>query len=291
MSTTRAIHPHGPTGTGSHQAPSAAEHEAPQTIEGWYVLHDAWTVDWPALLAEPVERRRDLAAGLTAWLDRSAAEAGGSAAYAAVGQKGDWLFLHYRKSVSDLRAAAQGLKTLPIARHLRPAGGFLSVVEASLYEATAIAHGLLARRGLTPGTDGFDDALQSELAVQRAALEERVRRPIPAHSHVCFYPMSKRRGEQVNWYTLTMDERRGLMRSHGALGARFRDQVVQVISGAVGLDDWEWAVDLHADDPLVFKKLIYAMRFDEASAKYAEFGPFVVALKRTAQELVGEPLA
>ena len=91
-----------------------------------------------------------------------------------------------------------------------------------------------------------------------------------------FYPMNKKRGEQINWYTLPMDERRGMMRSHGTIGHKYHGIVQQMISGSVGFDDWEWGVTLFTEDPLQFKKLVYEMRFDEVSARFADFGPFYV---------------
>ena len=97
--------------------------------------------------------------------------------------------------------------------------------------------------------------------------------------YMSFYPMSKRRGEQVNWYDLPAGERAEMMRGHGAIGRRYAGQVVQVISGSVGLDDWEWGVTLFAEDPLVFKKLVYEMRFDPASSRYALFGPFYTGIR------------
>ena len=60
------------------------------------------------------------------------------------------------------------------------------------------------------------------------------------------------------------------------VGRRYAGTVQQIITGSIGFDDWEWGVDLFADDPLVFKKLIYEMRFDEVSAVYALFGTFYV---------------
>ena len=113
---------------------------------------------------------------------------------------------------------------------------------------------------------------------------ERLARPrlfpqVPPRRYTCFYPMSKRRGEQVNWFDLPGKTRAELMRSHGEIGRKYAGQVVQVISGSVGLDDWEWGVTLFADDPLVFKKLIYEMRFDPASSRYALFGPFYVGIR------------
>jgi chlorite dismutase len=94
----------------------------------------------------------------------------------------------------------------------------------------------------------------------------------------CFYPMSKRRGEGHNWYALAFDEREALMRGHGATGRTFRGRVLQLITGSTGLDDYEWGVTLFAVRPDDLKDVVYTMRFDEASAHYADFGPFYVGL-------------
>ena len=91
--------------------------------------------------------------------------------------------------------------------------------------------------------------------------------------------MNKRRGEALNWYSEPFERRASMMREHGMIGRHYAGKVTQVISGSIGYDDWEWGVDLFAPDPLVFKKLIYEMRFDEASAKFAEFGPFYTGLQ------------
>ena len=95
---------------------------------------------------------------------------------------------------------------------------------------------------------------------------------IPANRYACFYPMDRKRGEEKNWYTLPMQERQRQMNEHGMVGRRYAGEVRQIISGSIGFDDWEWGVDLFADDPVVFKKLIYEMRFDQVSAEYALFG-------------------
>jgi chlorite dismutase len=94
--------------------------------------------------------------------------------------------------------------------------------------------------------------------------------------YVSFYPMSKRREAAQNWYALTLDERSRLMHAHGLTGRRYAGKVQQVITGAIGLDKWEWGVTLFARDPVEFKKLVTDMRFDEVTAKYAEFGDFYV---------------
>ena len=105
---------------------------------------------------------------------------------------------------------------------------------------------------------------------------------LPKHSYICFYPIDRRRGEDKNWYTVSIEERARQMSEHGLVGRRYAGEVRQIITGSIGYDDWEWGVDLFADDPLVFKKLIYEMRFDEVSAVYALFGAFYVGVRVTA---------
>src|SRR5947207_10609432 len=97
--------------------------------------------------------------------------------------------------------------------------------------------------------------------------------------------MNKLRGEAKNWYSEPIIERQRMMREHGRIGRRYAGTVKQIISGSIGFDDWEWGVDLFADDPLVFKRLIYEMRFDEVSAVYALFGSFYIGQRTPAAEL------
>ena len=98
--------------------------------------------------------------------------------------------------------------------------------------------------------------------------------PPPGKAAFCFYPMSKRRSADHNWYALDYDARKELMLGHGAVGRTFRDRIVQLITGSTGLDEWEWGVTLFGVHPDDLKACVYEMRFDEASAHYAEFGPF-----------------
>ncbi len=132
------------------------------------------------------------------------------------------------------------------------------------------------RAWLTPHSARWNEAFDAAIAEQARSPRNagRLWARIPQRRYVCFYPMNKKRGEAVNWYALPYAERARLMLDHGKIGRSFHGLVTQVISGSIGFDDWEWGVDLYADDPLVFKRLIYEMRFDEASARYAEFGPF-----------------
>jgi hydrogen peroxide-dependent heme synthase len=102
----------------------------------------------------------------------------------------------------------------------------------------------------------------------------------------CFYPMSKRRQADHNWYALDFEERKRLMLGHGAVGRRFRGRVLQLVTGSTGLDDWEWGVTLFAPHPDDLKACVYEMRFDEASAHYGEFGPFYAGMVADLESLI-----
>ena len=167
---------------------------------------------------------------------------------------------------------------------LEPASSYLSVVELGLYESTAKIYGALAARGVAPHSEEWNSEIESVLARQRQAMAPRLFPEIPASKYLCFYPMDRRRGESANWYRESMAARQRLMHEHGMIGRRYAGEVRQIITGSIGFDDWEWGVDLFAEDPLVFKKLIYEMRFDEVSAVYALFGTFYVGLRVPAAE-------
>ena len=121
-------------------------------------------------------------------------------------------------------------------------------------------------------------------------MASRLRPKIPEAPYICFYPMDRKRGEDKNWYMLPIEERQRQMEEHGLVGRRYAGKVQQIITGSIGFDDWEWGVDLFAPEPLVFKRLIYEMRFDEVSAVYALFGPFYVGIRCPVAQ-VGELLS
>ena len=142
-----------------------------------------------------------------------------------------------------------------------------------------------ADRGVEPHSEEWKKSIQETIARQKEAMKPRLFPSMPPNRYICFYPMDRRRGEDKNWYTLPMEERQRQMNEHGLVGRRYAGEVKQIITGSIGFDDWEWGVDLFADDPLVFKKLIYEMRFDHVSAVYALFGTFYVGLRCPANRL------
>lgn len=256
----------------------------PATLDGWSLLHQAFRIRWPALHKLSSAARAELAAG-AAPAFAAPAGGGGSALVQLLGHKGDLLIVHARADFDALAQAQLDLARAPLFEYLEPTLSYVSIVELGMYEMTAKLHGELAGRGLDAGTDAFDKAFADEMAAQAKRVGSRLFLELPRRRHVCFYPMNKKRGEAKNWYSAPFDDRAAMMREHGHIGRKYAGRVTQIISGSIGFDDWEWGVDLFADDPAVFKQLIYEMRFDRASADYAEFGPFAVGLQFAPSEL------
>lgn len=231
--------------------------EAVQTLEGWYALHDFRTINWPAWKsAAPGDRTQaleELKQLLSLYRQEGEQQQGSTVLYSILGQKADFVFMHLREDLDKLHEAEAAFQKSAFADYTLPAYSYVSVVELSSYMAK-------------PGTDPMADP----------EILARLKPALPASKHICFYPMNKKRDGADNWYMESMERRREMMRSHGMIGRQYAGRVKQIITGSVGLDDWEWGVTLFADDPLTFKKLVYEMRFDEASARYGEFGGFYV---------------
>ena len=264
----------------------AALPPVPLTIEGASVLHQMARVRWSAWRALPVETRKDIADEAASSL--SSMEASGSnasALFSILGHKGDLMFVHFRDSFAELQKVELALSKLRLSEYLEPTNSYLSVVELGLYESTQKVYSSLEERGIEPFSTAWNEAIEETLQRQREAMKVRLWPEIPQSRYVCFYPMDRRRGEHKNWYQESMADRARMMHEHGLIGRRYAGDVRQIITGSIGFDDWEWGVDLFADDPLVFKRLIYEMRFDEVSAVYALFGSFYVGVRQHASDL------
>lgn len=268
--------------------PEAVENlpAAPLTLEGASVLHQMFRIRWPAWKALAREERAAVAAEAAGALEIMERDQDGpSAAFSLIGHKGDLLLLHFRKSFAELNRTELSLARLRLADFLEPTTSYLSVVELGLYDSSIKLYRTLAQRGLEPHSPEWNAEVESLLALQRKAMHPRLFPQIPPQRYLCFYPMDRKRGEEKNFYTVPVAERGRMMREHGLVGRRYADHVQQIITGSIGFDDWEWGVDLFADDPLEFKKLIYEMRFDEVSALYALFGTFYLGLRVAASQL------
>ena len=258
----------------------------PLTIEGASVLHQMLRVRWTAWKALTAGQRGEIvqeAALVLGEMERNAS--GQSALYSLLGHKGDLILVHFRPSFDDLGHVEKRLAQLRLSDYIEPATSYLSVVELGLYESSQKTYHALAERGIQPFSEEWNAEIEQVLARQREAMRPRLFPEMPQHKYICFYPMDRKRGEDKNWYTLPMAERQRQMHEHGMIGRRYAGEVKQIISGSIGFDDWEWGVDLFANDPLVFKKLIYEMRFDEVSAVYALFGSFYVGIRCPAADL------
>jgi len=259
------------------------KHEVPLTLEGASILHQMFRIRWQPWKGLPEERRREVleeAAHTFTGMEKAQ-----SALFSLLGHKGDLMLVHFRNSFEELNQAELCVAQLQLYEFLEPASSYLSVVELGLYESTVRLITSLEERGIVPGSPEWEQETEQALEQQRKAMAPRLWPEIPPRRYCCFYPMDKKRGEIKNWYGVPIRDRQRLMHEHGLIGRKYAGSVKQIISGSIGFDDWEWGVDLFADDPLVFKKLIYEMRFDEASAAYALFGSFYVGLQFKAADL------
>jgi peroxiredoxin len=262
--------------------------EVPLTLEGSSVLHQMMRIRWTAWrAATAADRARMIEEAAAALSQMERNPSGQSAAFSLLGHKGDLILIHFRPSFDELRQVELRLAQLRLSDYLEPTTSYLSVVELGLYESSLKTYHALADRGVQPFTPEWNAEIAEVMARQKEAMRPRLYPDVPPHKYLCFYPMDRKRGEHMNWYRLPMAERQRQMHDHGMIGRRYAGEVKQIISGSIGFDDWEWGVDLFADDPLVFKRLIYEMRFDEVSAVYALFGSFYVGIRCAASELGG----
>jgi hydrogen peroxide-dependent heme synthase len=261
-------------------AASAELPVVPLTLEGYSVLHQMMRIRWTAWRQLRPNAKTEIVHEAAGFLSRAEQNASGqSALYSLLGHKGDLMFVHFRPDFRELNKVELELARLRLSEFLEPTTSYLSVIELGLYESSLKTYRELSEKGIEPHSDQWKQAINDILARQREAMRPRLFPEIPKNRYVCFYPMDRRRGEDKNWYTLPMEERARQMNDHGLVGRRFAGDVRQIISGSIGFDDWEWGVDLFADEPLVFKKLIYEMRFDQVSAVYAQFGTFYVGVR------------
>lgn len=261
----------------------------PATLEGWYALHQLIRLSWPALKALPAGQQRRLGTEFGGILEEwsEPGDGGWSGAYRLVGGGADHLLLHFRPSLEELCRAERRIRASGLGDHLTVVRDYVSVVELGLYGLTVQLAERLEEEGRADDRDDWEQELEKLLEEQRSIpyVDSRLHPTQPDDMpYLSFYPMNKRREAGRNWYTLPLRRRARLMHEHGTVGRRYARRISQVISGSVGLDDWEWAVTLFGRDPLDFKAVVTEMRYDEASAEYAEFGEFFVGIRMEAQE-------
>jgi chlorite dismutase len=259
----------------------------PLTLEGSSLLHQFFRFDWKAWRSSTDGKRKEIAAAAIAKLkalERANSDAPiQSALFSELGHKGDLILVHFRDSLEALNQVELDLAQTEFYDYLTPTHSYVSVVELGLYESSRKTYEAAAK--FEQHSSEWNAEIAASLERGAAAMAPRLFPSVPEAKYLCFYPMDRKRGEQVNWYTVPFAERQRMMHEHGMIGRRYGDRVKQIISGSIGMDDWEWGVDLFAEDPVVFKKLIYEMRFDEVSAVYALFGQFYIGLRLPIEKL------
>ena len=261
----------------------------PLTLEGSSLLHQFFRFDWKVWRATPqADRDRitaDAVAALSALERKEAGAPAHSALFSQLGHKGDLILIHFRDSFEALNQVELDLAQTAFYDYLDLKHSYVSVVELGLYESSRKTWEAASAKGLEPHTPEFRAEIDASLERASAAMAPRLFPAIPEAKYLCFYPMDRLRAEDKNWYTVPFAERQRMMHEHGLIGRRYGDVVKQIISGSIGMDDWEWGVDLFAEDPVVFKKLIYEMRFDQVSAVYALFGQFFLGVRLQIENL------
>ncbi len=236
---------------------------------GWGVLHLYYRIDRDGAERDPAAAKRiaDAVASLQA-------DGHQALCMAMLGHKAD---LGVMALGPDL-ARLQSFQTELLAAPLDPVWSYLSLTELSEYGATEDDE----RARLVADEQLVGRELEERLVTWRERIkhyrEQRIHPSLPPKQVCCFYPMSKRRREDANWFELTFAQRKELMAGHARVGRTYAGRVLQLITGSTGIDDWEWGVTLLADDIVALKEIVYEMRFDPVSARYADFGPFFTGL-------------
>jgi peroxiredoxin len=259
---------------------------APETLDGWSALHEFYRVNWSEWKKLSARDQEKILGEFTETFSTLSKPAKGqSACFSVLGHKADLMFLHFRPTMEDLNQVELQIKRTRFSDFLEPTTSYVSIVELGMYEMTLKIHEELAASGLKPDSDEWKKGWKERIDDQYSRMGARIWCEIPSNRYVCFYPMNKKRDDKNNWYDVSFTERQQMMREHGMIGRKYAGQITQIISGSIGTDDWEWGVDLFADNPNVFKKLVYEMRFDKASALYGEFGEFYLGLQFDCKKL------
>jgi len=274
-------------------APSArpAQSSAEVSIhptEGWHCSHLYYRFDRKRLKKVT---KADLEAGraeVVTALDPAGAEAPARLQTSAVsGHKADFGLMLLDPDPLKIDAVHQRLMAGPLGPALVPTYSFVSLTEVSEYVPTLDQYGQrLVAEGENPNGPAYQAKLKAYEAREVMMRRQRLTPDLPEWPSTCFYPMNKKRDVGENWFLLPASERHRLMTEHGRTGMTFGGRVTQLITASTGFDDWEWGVTLWARNPEFLKEIVYTMRFDEASARYAEFGPFYVSYVMSAEAML-----
>jgi chlorite dismutase len=247
--------------------------------DGWHCLHLYYRICQSSLANLSENQRASGREELLRILDPSRPGAPQRLQTSVVsGHKADLGLLVMDSDPLVIDSVRQSIRNSPLGAALAPAYSFVSITEVSEYVPTVEQYGeRLKIEGTDPASPAFAAKLKAYEEREVMMRKQRLYPDFPPWPLVCFYPMNKIRHPHANWYTLPFSRRMEMMAEHGKSGMKFGGRVSQVITASTGFDDWEWGVTLWAREPAFLKEIVYTMRFDEASANYAEFGPFYVS--------------
>ena len=255
--------------------------------EGWHCSHFFYTFDrdWLARNPEAVSSGIDQ---LCQILDPAGSGAPERIQTGLVsGHKADFSIMVMDDDPVKIESVHQAIQASPLGPAIKPSWSYVSLSEISEYVQSVDQY---RERLVQSGEQPDSSALETKVNAYVSRLEkmnvQRLKPVFPDWPVSCFYPMNKWRYPGANWFTLSSSERNKLMGEHARSGIKFAGRVSQLITVGVGLDDWEWGVTLWATNPLHLKQIVYDMRFDEASAKYAEFGPFYTSYLATPEKVL-----
>ncbi|MGC3966312.1 MAG: heme-dependent peroxidase [Pirellulales bacterium] len=274
---------HGP---GPSTAPSTEVSLSP--AEGWHCTHSFYRFDRAALkrltAAELAEGQQVFAETLNPEATEQATRLQTSLV---AGHRADFGTMVLDPCPLKVDAVHQRLMASPLGTAIVPAYSFVSLTEVSEYVPSVEQYGKrLVEEGEDPNGPAYAAKLKAYESREVMMRKQRLTPDMPPWPNTCFYPMNKKRETAENWFLLHFEERNRLMAEHGRSGMKFGGRVTQLITVSVGLDDWEWGVTLWARNPAFLKEIVYTMRFDEASARFAEFGPFYTSYVTTPEKVL-----
>jgi chlorite dismutase len=276
---------HGPP---PHVAAAASQEISLVPHEGWHCTHLYYRFDRTALASMTDAQRQAGRDALIASLDPQAAGQPARVQTSIVsGHKADFGLMLLDGNPLVIDALHQRLMSGPLGPALVPTYSFVSITEVSEYVPSVEQYGQrLVAEGDAEGSPAYQAKLKAYASREEIMRRQRLTPDFPPWPATCFYPMNKKRKVGENWFLLDFEERNRQMAEHGRTGMTFAGKVTQLITVGLGFEDWEWGVTLWARNPEFLKDIVYRMRFDEASARYAEFGPFYTSYVATAEKML-----
>ncbi len=259
-----------------------------EPLEGWHCTHIFYRIDRAILAQLDIEAINAGRRQVLSILDPNHPESPARMQVSVVsGHKADFGLMLMDANPLKVEAVNQRLLASELGPCLVPTYSFVSMTEVSEYVPTVEQYAArLKAEGEDESSPTFQAKVRAYAAREPMMRQQRLTPDFPNWPSTCFYPMSKKRETGENWFTLPFAERNRMMAEHARSGMDFAGKVMQLITVGIGLDDWEWGVTLWAKNPQYLREIVYRMRFDEASARYALFGPFYVGYVVTAEQML-----